>query len=130
MEFKTLDEALAHKFVGNHAADAPAFEAIDALIKARLAEVTALSNHITVEGMGMQPAAPEELVFNGAGEFVDVPAKPPAPVVVPHVVRIITPEGNVPYDWYVALTTEQMDELAAVVEKYFGSSGVEFVAQT
>ena len=55
--FETLQDVLAHKFVGNHFADSEAFNAIDgfaleAYEKGRVADAIAALNHIISAGMG------------------------------------------------------------------------------
>jgi predicted metal-dependent peptidase len=67
MRFNTIKDILAHKFVGNHAADYEAFIAIkrfarDAHKDGRLDEMIKAVHHIEVSGMGMQGSALDEIV--------------------------------------------------------------------
>lgn len=72
MQFKTLDEVLAHRFAGNHASDNEAFIAIQVFISERMTEVVKAANHMAVAGMGFEPGLPEEMVFNGFGEQLEI----------------------------------------------------------
>jgi len=69
MKFQSLEAILAHEFVGNHAADYKAFEAIDAYIaqpEISDADAKRALDHVTVKGMGMDPNPMAEVVEHRA----------------------------------------------------------------
>jgi hypothetical protein len=56
MKFTTVEEILAHKFVGNHFSDNDAFTAIGAFIAqddTNFDDAEAALNHMSVNGMGL-----------------------------------------------------------------------------
>jgi hypothetical protein len=63
VDFSTIDEVLAHKFVGNHASDMQAFMGIERFMlrdDATEDEQHRALNHMIVEGMGMDPLTEDE----------------------------------------------------------------------